>query len=277
MDRAQLIALGLTSDAIDRRTRTGRLHILHRGVYAVGHPAVTERGRALAALRAGGPRAHLSHGSAAWAWRIADRLEDPLELSLTSGARRSRAGVTIHRTRLQAGDVGARAGLRVTTPLRTLTDLGTSLTGRRFERLCSEAAFLKLVTAQQLEAAGLVPAAPTRSELEVKMLELVRAAGLPLPQVNRPLPPFTPDFTWPEERVIVETDGWEAHGHRLAFERDRARDAVLHANGYVVLRFTWRQLNEEPFMVVARIAQVLAQRRTGQVPRAPLTATGPPP
>ena len=41
---------------------------------------------------------------------------------------------------------------------------------------------------------------------------------------------------------MVETDGCQAHGHRLAFEDDRARDADLQARGYAVLRFTWRQV-----------------------------------
>jgi very-short-patch-repair endonuclease len=37
----------------------------------------------------------------------------------------------------------------------------------------------------------------------------------------------------------VETDSWEAHGHRAAFENDRARDAALQAIGLIVVRFTW--------------------------------------
>ena len=60
--------------------------------------------------------------------------------------------------------------------------------------------------------------------------------------------------------MIVETDGWAAHGHRRAFERDRARDAELAALGYIVVRVTWRQLHDEPLRVVTRVAQVLARR-----------------
>ena len=61
---------------------------------------------------------------------------------------------------------------------------------------------------------------------------------------------------------MVETDGWQAHGHRRAFESDRARDAELHAAGYVVLRFTWRQVIHETLLVTVRIAQVLARATT---------------
>lgn len=92
------------------------------------------------------------------------------------------------------------------------------------------------------------------------MLRIVDAARLPRRVVNRRLGRFRPDFLWPDERVVVETDGFAAHGHRAAFERDRARDAELAALGYVVLRFTWRQLTEQPVLVSARLAQVLLRR-----------------
>ena len=74
------------------------------------------------------------------------------------------------------------------------------------------------------------------------------------------MPPYECDFVWPEHRVIVETDGWESHGNRVAFERDKARDADLAARGWVVLRFTWRQVVDSPMLVIARLAQTLAQR-----------------
>ena len=91
------------------------------------------------------------------------------------------------------------------------------------------------------------------------MLTLIRRAGLPEPKVNHPLGRYVIDFAWPREQVLVETDGYATHGHRTAFERDRARDATLHAAGYVVLRFTWRQITEEPLEVIARLAQVLSR------------------
>jgi len=103
---------------------------------------------------------------------------------------------------------------------------------------------------------------PTRAKLERALLKLLKRAGLPRPLVNARVGPYEADAAWPDERVIVEVDGWAAHGHRGAFERDRARDADLQARGYVVLRFTWRQVVDEPLLVTARIAQVLALRTT---------------
>jgi very-short-patch-repair endonuclease len=67
---------------------------------------------------------------------------------------------------------------------------------------------------------------------------------------------FVADFLWPAQRLIAETDGWETHGTRAAFERDRRRDQLLDAAGYRTLRFTWRRLRDEP----ERVADTLRQR-----------------
>lgn len=97
----------------------------------------------------------------------------------------------------------------------------------------------------------------TRSELERLFLRLCRRRHLPLPEVNVRMGPFEVDFLWREARVTVETDGFRHHGDRLAFERDRARDAALQAMGYRVLRFTYRQVREDPDAVVRRLRAVL--------------------
>jgi very-short-patch-repair endonuclease len=88
----------------------------------------------------------------------------------------------------------------------------------------------------------------------------MRKAGLPSPISGYPIGPYTADFAWPAEHVIVETDGWSFHGHRRAFEDDRARDAYLAANGWVVIRVTWRRLRGRPMLVMAQLAQTLARR-----------------
>ena len=100
------------------------------------------------------------------------------------------------------------------------------------------------------------------------MLRLIRAAGLPEPLVNHPLGPYVIDFAWPEHGVLAETDGWATHGYWAAFERDRARDAHLTALGYVVLRFTWRQIAEEPVRVAATLTAALS-RGSRALSRAP--------
>ena len=101
-------------------------------------------------------------------------------------------------------------------------------------------------------------AQPTRSALERALLPALEAAQLPAPRCNHPVEGHEADFVWPAHRVVVETDGWDAHGHRRAVEHDRALDARRQAAGYATLRFTYRQIVDETLLVAVRIAQVLA-------------------
>jgi very-short-patch-repair endonuclease len=110
---------------------------------------------------------------------------------------------------------------------------------------------------------------PTRSELERRFLALVTKADLPRPLVNRHVVSMEVDFTWEEERLVVETDGYEFH--RARFEADRSKDQRLAAQGYLVIRVTWRQLRDEPLRIAALLAQTLATRRSPQ-PRAQAAA-----
>ena len=100
----------------------------------------------------------------------------------------------------------------------------------------------------------------TRSGGERKMLNLIRAAGLPVPSTDVLIAGFTADFVWPDQRLIVELDGYPYHRDRAAFERDHRRDIVHRNSGYDVLRFTGRQLEEEPFLVITAIARALDRR-----------------
>jgi len=97
----------------------------------------------------------------------------------------------------------------------------------------------------------------TRSERERRMLRLIDAAQLPKPLTNVPLHGYKADLYWPRHDLVVEFDGWDAHGHRLAFEQNRKRDQVMLAAGIRVMRVTDRHLTDEPIAVVARIAQAL--------------------
>ena len=181
-----------------------------------------------------------------------------IEVTITGQGPRSRPGLTIHRTRRPMTTTTV-AGLRVTAPLRTLEDLKPYLTAEAFDALCAEALVRRLITARAIDA--LAPdAAPTRSELERRFRRLLRQAGLPVPQVNHRDSYATPDFRWPQHRVIVETDGWGAHQGRARFEADRARDADRTSGGWVTLRFTARQLDRRPAWVIARLAATLGRR-----------------
>jgi very-short-patch-repair endonuclease len=179
--------------------------------------------------------------------------------------------VIIHRGPLPATDVTVKDGIRVTTPARTLIDLADVLPRRQLERALDEAAYLRLdlsdlrprpgrrgsaVLAEVLNRHG-AGSTRTRSELEERMLSLCDRFRLPTPEVNATVEGYTVDFAWHEARLIVETDGWAAHGTRSAFERDRRRDADLVAAGWRVLRVTYVQLEREPEWVAERIAEAL--------------------
>ena len=135
----------------------------------------------------------------------------------------------------------------MTTPSRTLVDLRRLLPQRQFAAALRQAEYLGLPLDQELGPDR------TRSELEALFLGLCARRRLPKPEVNVEVGPFIADFLWPHHRLIVELDGYRAHGTRSAFESDRARDIELKLLGYEVIRLTWRQLTSEP----ARIARAL--------------------
>jgi very-short-patch-repair endonuclease len=100
----------------------------------------------------------------------------------------------------------------------------------------------------------------TQSRAERLLKRLIKDAELERAVHNVDIEGKRVDAVWPRHKVVVEVDGHQWHGHRQAFERDRARDQKLIAAGYVVIRVTWRQLTERPMTVVASIATTLARR-----------------
>jgi very-short-patch-repair endonuclease len=100
----------------------------------------------------------------------------------------------------------------------------------------------------------------TRSDTERRLLALLRKAHLPAPEVNTQFGRFELDFFWREARLAVETDGYAFHSSRRQLERDHQRDLELQAAGLMIVRFSWRQVRDEPELVVAQIATLLARR-----------------
>jgi very-short-patch-repair endonuclease len=244
--RKQLVALGFTGDEIDYRVATRRLIRVYQGVYAVGHEALSDRARVIAGLLAAGPAAAASHRTAGAIWRVLPSMPQFIEVTLTDRVPRQRAGLKVHQA--QRLDTTTHQGLLVTTPLQTLEDLND-------DRAWSEALYLGLIDRSQAPSGT----EPTRSELERALLPALRKAELPAPTCDHQIGRYRADFFWPDHRLVVETDGWQGHGHRAAFEDDRTRDAWLQASGYTVVRFTWRQVMGETLLVTVRIAQLLAR------------------
>jgi very-short-patch-repair endonuclease len=254
--------------------RRSRLHVVHRGIYAIGHPVLRLEGRWMAAVLAGGPGAVLSHRSAAVCWGLLG--EGPARHQVTTAAsRRGVPGIRLHRSRsLDAGDTASHRGIPITSVARTLLDLAASLPRHHLERALAQAERLQLYDHRAIadtlaranghrgrgalaEATAREPRF-TRSDLEAKLLDIVREAGLPQPLTNTVLAApdharLEVDLYWPTYRLIVELDGYEAHGTRRAFENDRRRDAALQAAGYRVLRFSYRDVTRAPHTVLARV------------------------
>jgi very-short-patch-repair endonuclease len=246
---ADLLHAGFSEGTVARLVRRGWLRRLHRGVYAVGalESALT---RPAAALLATGPNAALSHRTAAAIWGLLPPEPDgPVHVTLLNANRRSRHGVTIHRAR--ALETRTRHGLRVTSPARTLRDLEGD---PDHDRAHNEALVQRLVPRERHDAM-------TRSEAERRLLALIERAGLPRPRTNVEVRGYEVDLYWPEQRLVVEFDGWAYHSTRAAFERDRDRDAALMLAGERVLRVTHRQLAGRPEELVARFATGLAAAR----------------
>jgi hypothetical protein len=267
--RTQLLRLGFGEDAIDWRLRRRRLHRVHRGVYAVGHLALTRNGRFMAAVLACGDGAALSHFSAAVLWAILD--DRGQRIHVTAPRRRKVRGIVVHHAPLD-GERVRRQGIVVTTPARTIIDLADVVTRRRtLERAIDEAEYLRLdwtdaAPRKGRRGSGLLTSVlavhepgttRTRSELEEMFLAVCDDHSMPRPDVNVEVEGCECDFVWVDLRLVVETDGAAAHGTRRARKRDPARDARLMAAGWRVWRVSWEEVAEDPAGVAEQLQRLL--------------------
>lgn len=276
VSRRELRNAGLSADQIDDRLASGLLQPLYRGVYAVGSRRVTREARWMAATKAC-PGAALSHLSAAALWGLISPPSGAVHLTTaTRAGRGKRPGLVLHRTQLGARDRTRRRDIPVTSPARTLLDIAPLIGRRRLERALDEAKYLGLITdralaetvarnarrpgvraLKQVLACHRPGTTRTRSGLEERFLVLCRANGLPQPELNVELEGIEVDFVWSQTRLAVETDSYATHGDAAAFERDHRRDLRLRAGGWIPLRFTDRQLDGEPELVVESLRREL--------------------
>jgi hypothetical protein len=233
----------------------------------------------MAAVLAGGEGAVLSHRSAAALWGIRDTARRDVQITAPR-QRRRRPGLEMHEGRMRSDEITTHRAIPVTTAARTLLDLAALLDEHHLARAAERAEALRLPSPTSLadlvarypgrpgtpaiqrliEEARITPTT-TRSELERRFLTLLDAECLPRPLVNEPVDDGKePDFRWTHERLVVELDGYETHGTRAAFERDRARDRALMAAGWRVARITKRQLDDAPSDVASELRTLLTRR-----------------
>jgi Transcriptional regulator, AbiEi antitoxin/Protein of unknown function (DUF559) len=272
----QLEAAGMTRRAVTGRVRSGRLHRIHRGVYAVGHRGLSLHGHFMAAVLACGDDAVLSHGSAAVLWKLLRPLDGPIHVSVpTTSGRSRRRGIHLHRCpSLNAlgepspspsylkheGGRGRRLlatyrhNIPVTTIQRTIDDIGGLLPPHLVRRAKRQAEHRGI----HLEGAE---GTRLRSDLEELFLAICRrhADRIPPPEANVKLGRHEVDFLWRLQRLVVEIDSFLYHRGSVAFHEDRARDLDLRTKGFNLLRFDDQQLEEEPERVAADVAAALGQ------------------
>jgi very-short-patch-repair endonuclease len=270
----QLLALGLTYQDIHYRAKNGRLHRIHRGVYAVGYRKLTRHGHWMAAVLAYGPDAVLSHRSAAALWGIGPGFWK-IEVTTPHG-KPSRKGTRAHVGALHPEDITAHDGIPVTSVSRTIVDLAAHRDHDQLTRLVEDADRRQWLDGRALDraierrphAAGsrrlkrvlatYRGPADTRSKLERDFRALIANNGLPEPQYNALVAGLTVDVYWPRWKLVVELDGEPYHSSPRSFETDRIRDATLQKHDLRVLRVTGERLDNEPEAVVA---DILALRR----------------
>jgi very-short-patch-repair endonuclease len=279
--RRQLVEMGLTADAIRHRVRSGRLHAVHPGVYAVGHVLLAPRGWWMAAVLANGEGALLSHRAAAALWGLVDGAPERIDVLTFRGATR-RPGVRARRARpVPPEDRAIRDGIPCTAVARTLVDLAGVVDARTLDRAVRRAVDLRLFDRAAVEAAC-APGRPgtralraavaavardeaagrrTKGELELRFLDLLRRHRFVEPSTNVQVPTpwgeYEIDAFWPAARLAIELDGWDTHNDRETFRRDHRRAADVSAAGHRVIRLTWEQVVDRPDETVARLARLV--------------------
>jgi very-short-patch-repair endonuclease len=283
--RRQLLQRGWSEEEIDWRIRTGRLHRLHPGVYAVGHALVPRHGRWMAAVLASGPEAVLSHWSAAALWGIRPNGRSRIDVTV---AHRSRSSDLIcrHVAEVPDDERGMKEGIPVTSVPRTIFDLAVTEDLDTVVAMLREAEYLNLwdrlslwdllnrypgkrgsrKVRYALERLKEEPPGRRRSKLEERFAPFLRRYRLPMPRFNDWIlldaKRYQVDCHWPGTHQVVELDGWQGHGTPSAFREDRARDRALSAAGYSVTRITFNQLDDEPEAIAADLRALLMNKRT---------------
>ncbi len=269
----QLLACGLSEAGIRRWVANGRLHRISRGVYAVGHRALSTEGWLAAALLGAGSGAALSHGTSAW-WRGLLRFPDRVIHVSRVGRAGSRAGVRVHcPARL---DREWHRGLPVTGIAQTLLDIAPTASEAAFRRAVAMTDHLGIADLGEVRSdvaghrgcrrvrGGIdnhIPAlAKTLSPLEDRFILFCEGHGLPIPEPNGVIAGYHVDAVFRESRLAVELDGRETHGTPAAVVLDRRRELAIRGAGFKIVRYGDEQLESNS---AATAADLRAALRSG--------------
>ena len=266
-----MIALGIPKQTIHDWTRTGYLHRVLPGAYAVGHTARTTEADLMAAVLYAGPGAMLSHATAAW-WvgLISSR---PYLIDVSTPRRcRSLPGIRVHGRR--SIERVSHKGIPVTRFPQTMIDYAATASLSKVRRALAQADYDGGLDVGAIEAelrrgcrgsrklrlafADHQPQlAQARSGLEITFFELCEADGLPLPELNAEVAGWDVDALWRRERVAVEIDGPGNHGSQGQVRRDRRKELDLRAAQFLLLRYSDDQVEHHGAVVIAEVRQLL--------------------
>jgi very-short-patch-repair endonuclease len=289
---AQARSVGVTLDVLDNRRRIGELKSPHRGVYVIAGSTPSWEQSLMSACLAGGPGAVVSHLAALHLWQLLDLDDPPVEISVprARSPRFTRGLVLAHRhLDLKPSHMTIRHGLPVTNPLRTVVDAAGDVDERTLHDVLDGGVAQKLFTIRAVDAMRARLAKPgkngtgrlraiieaqaianeNRTVLEARMARLWKRFALPAYSFQHTIRDASgrfvarPDFTIVQPKVIVEVDGWESHGSPSAVDADNRREHKLLALGWLVLRFSWWRIKNEPVAVAAEIHAVLSARLAG--------------
>lgn len=275
---AQLVALGLTQDAIERRVALGRLTRVYRGVFAVGRSDLDRHTRWKAATLACGSGALLGHLCAGGLWEVWPEPAGAPHVVMAGNGRRGPDGIAMHRMRrMEPTDVAVVDAIPVTSLELTCLHLASLLSRRSYERavikaarrpgwrmeeavaLCSRSSGRPGVSRfRAVVARDLTAEMRSLSELELRFVELLRANDIDLPRINHDVEAMKVDAVWDGARAIVELDGYEFHKLPRDLRNDNARNRRLVLAGYRVIRFVWDDLLHDPGGVATAVRSLLA-------------------
>lgn len=284
-------AVGFSDDEVRRRRESGAWISLHKAAFRVAGAPQLWRGDLLAACWAGGFRAYASHRSAAALWRLAGGRRNLIEVTCPRWRRARHDGLVVHETKADARiDVVDRDGIPVTTPSRTLLDLG-AVCGRRTVELAFESALHRdLVTLADLDdilrrfgrsgrnGAGFLRsivrmrnprAAPTESAMETRIIQVLREHGLPEPQrqvVIRSAGRFVArvDLAYPQWQIATEYDSYEWHLGANALVRDAVRRNAVTAAGWTPISATVSDVRDGGSQLCGAIFEVARRFGVGR-------------
>ncbi len=283
--RRQVLALGFSDRMISRRIASERWTRQEAGVYGL-YPVQPAR-LALAIAVAKLP-ATVSHESAAELHGMSPVARGRCVVTVPHRLTNRCRGVTVHEsTDLAEEHVEVLEHLPVTTAARTLVDLAAVMRRARLRKVVQAAIVANLVEFGDLASCFSAVArkgkpgvaamrevltdlawkpVASESDLELRLLDVLHGAGLPLPLAQYPLPwrPTTSgrvDFAYPNAKLIIECDGRRWHATVESFSHDRRRDNLAQLAGWRVLRFTWDDVtHSQPYIVDAVRSALLARR-----------------